>query len=660
MAGLNATAIDVVDMTGDDEENPEDTEDTVLRWWRVGPPPVIDDLKPETERLFESLAVVKDAIKYLSVKHSFPYGVVQSNSSRYEVSCKGARGNNKENVICTFHIKCRPQERLGGKVMVIKSNLVHSCGCMFTARRHNKRGLGAQFASSQSEHLIVDCPKATPRNLQDFVKRTTGTDLHYRTAHRAKKLCSDRLMHNEVMGFQYIGPYFRKVEAKMPGSVAVMERDEDNRLLRTFVMLQPMIESFKYGLPVLSLDACHLRNQFKGCLMAATMMDSLHQIHLLAWGTCPVENGEHWDWFLRHVRYHMPQRDIGYGDDTSSQRIITIFSDREKGIARALTAHFPTSYHVFCYFHILKNVKVLNPSLKEETRRLMLAACRAQRPSTFDRLMSTIQMTDPKVYGYLTNIPLEKWATAYCPYPARKFGIITSNASESMNNWMNDERNVLHLQIHASLISKVMERQAERRKINSKYVRSSPIATFPEETQALLVKRMDRGSRLRVKSAGDKKFLVGGKWEVVLDRDRPLCSCNLHHHIGLPCEHMAAAIQSIDGNMESELEGRGLMNIADFADSVYSQQNMSSFYAAVVEPCALDVSDLRPDGITLPCAERAQAGRPKMTRFQGATDPAKESRCTCTTCGKKGHNKAGCKNWHKRQEKEAQNQSLSA
>jgi hypothetical protein len=39
-------------------------------------------------------------------------------------------------------------------------------------------------------------------------------------------------------------------------------------------------------------------------------------------------------------------------------------------------------------------------------------------------------------------------------------------------------------------------------------------------------------------------------------------------------------------------------------------------------------------------AERAQAGRPKMARYLGALDP--KSTCTCSRCGQKGHNKAGC------------------
>jgi hypothetical protein len=112
-------------------------------------------------------------------------------------------------------------------------------------------------------------------------------------------------------------------------------RDNEDRLLRTFVMLQPLIDSFKHGLPVITVDACHLRNQYKGCLKAVTMLDGLKQTQLLAWVTCPVENGDHWDWFLKHFKHYMPAKDIGDSptEEGVDPRIITIVSDQEKGIA---------------------------------------------------------------------------------------------------------------------------------------------------------------------------------------------------------------------------------------------------------------------------------------------------------------------------------------
>lgn len=626
---------EIIDVTGDEDEN------AAPSWWKEGRVPVLGDLKPEGKRVFASMESVKMAIRYLSVRHNFPFNVRYSNSSRYEVGCNLGK---EDNINCTFHIKCRPQESLGGQAVVIKSNLVHSCGCIFSKKRC-VRGLGAKFVSDQAEEFLADCPKASAKHVIGHLKRTIGAQVTYRTAQRGKRMRIDETNNNESLLFQFVDPYFRKIEQKMPGSIAVMQRDEDNRLLRTFVMLKPMMDAFRFGIPVISVDACHLRNQFKGCLMAITMIDGMKQTQLLAWGTCPVENLDHWNWFISLFKAHIPPEDIGYGGDPT--RVITVFSDREKGIANALYTHFPTSFHVFCYFHIEKNVRTLAPGLKDETKRLIYEACKAQRKSVYHRLMEKLSLDAPRIHEYLMKIPAEKWATSYSPPPHRKWGINTSNSSESMNSWLNEERNLSHLHIHAALIAKVMERQNSRRRFHQAYTASVPGAVFPASTQKLLSDRMDRGSKMWVKAADFTKFLVNRRWEVDTNRENPMCSCNEFLHTGLPCEHMAAAVQSLEGNYESELEGRGILNLSGYVDRCYLQGRLCSFYRSVVEPCALDLDDLIADKCTLPMAERAQAGRPKMARYLGATDP--NSTCTCSRCGQKGHNKASCE---KRQRQE--------
>ena len=230
---IDSSHTEVIDVSGGDDENDPPS------WWNDGPVPVLDDLKPTKKRVFASLQSVKVAIQYLAVKYNLPFCVKYSNSSRYEVGCKGGK---EENINCTFHVKARPQESLGGQAIIIKSDLVHSCGITFTNKRQ-VRGLGARFVSEQADGFLNDCPKASAKHVMGHLKRTIGAEVTYRTAQRGKRLRIDETFTNELLLFQYIDPFFKKIEDKMPGSVAVMERDEDNRLLRTFVMLKPMIDS---------------------------------------------------------------------------------------------------------------------------------------------------------------------------------------------------------------------------------------------------------------------------------------------------------------------------------------------------------------------------------------------------------------------------------
>ncbi len=161
------------------------------------------------------------------------------------------------------------------------------------------------FVSTQSGGLLQDVlPNAAPaNNIQNHLRRRHGAHANYQTARMAQKQVQEVEISDEVKSFQLLQPYFSKLKNRMPGTFTLLRRDKECRLLRTFVMLKPMITAFRSCLPVLSMDACHMTNSFKGVLMSASMMvDGEKQTQLLAWGTAPIENFKHWDWFACCLR----------------------------------------------------------------------------------------------------------------------------------------------------------------------------------------------------------------------------------------------------------------------------------------------------------------------------------------------------------------------
>jgi hypothetical protein len=260
-------------------------------------------------------------------------------------------------------------------------------------------------------------------------------------------------MSDEVRSFQLIQPYFTKLQSKMPGTLAFMTRDVDKRLLRTFVILKPMVTAFRSCLPVLSLDACHMTSRFKGVLMSATMVDGEHQTQLLAWGTAPIEIFEHWNWFADLLRqgltidYTEQKREEQKGDGGEEQegdggqedqkgdggdggegrkgdgddgkhplpppisRALAIFTDREKGLAKAIQNHFPDCSHFFCAFHIKKNI-IVKFGLKGPLNNLFWAAANAPLVADFHFWMKRIEAEDSRVHRYLEKIHPAQWATS--------------------------------------------------------------------------------------------------------------------------------------------------------------------------------------------------------------------------------------------------------
>jgi hypothetical protein len=162
---------------------------------------------------------------------------VAGKTNEEEVASKMNANDNFAAVVmnkCTFVFSARLQKRRNDQAVIIKRDLNHSCGCMF--RPGLKQSVGTSFITAQSRGLLEDVPNAAPAHIQVHVRRCQHAHhANYMTAHRAKKRVEEAQMSDEVRSFQLIQPYFSKLMIKMPGTVALLTRDEECRLLRTFV-----------------------------------------------------------------------------------------------------------------------------------------------------------------------------------------------------------------------------------------------------------------------------------------------------------------------------------------------------------------------------------------------------------------------------------------
>ncbi|KAK8547908.1 hypothetical protein V6N13_123331 [Hibiscus sabdariffa] len=94
---------------------------------------------------------------------------------------------------------------------------------------------------------------------------------------------------------------------------------------RLYVCFGGLKEGFnKHCRPILSLDGCYLKGDFKGEILATVGRDENNQIFPVTWAVVEVENRETWAWFLDHIQMDL---EIGDGDR------FTIFSDMQKDVA---------------------------------------------------------------------------------------------------------------------------------------------------------------------------------------------------------------------------------------------------------------------------------------------------------------------------------------
>jgi hypothetical protein len=107
---------------------------------------------------------------------------------------------------------------------------------------------------------------------------------------REKTFDQIRSASNET--FAQIGPYFDALVQAMPGSIYRLEDDGEGRFFRCFVCLPACKEAFATCLPLISFDACSIRNDFKGIVLAACSVDGNGEIVQIKFALPAIEDAE--------------------------------------------------------------------------------------------------------------------------------------------------------------------------------------------------------------------------------------------------------------------------------------------------------------------------------------------------------------------------------
>ncbi len=127
----------------------------------------------------------------------------------------------------------------------------------------------------------------------------------------------------------------------------------------------------------------------------------------------------------------------------------------------------------------------------------------------------------------MEKIPPAQWATSYAPI--RKWGLSTSNSSESINSWIKDARDKLHTTLRATHVTKCMVRQCKRREmyesLKLKLQVQRNTSKVGIKTNKVLFDTHEAGKKLHVLPGSDKYFIVDKNWEVNLSLDETFCSC---------------------------------------------------------------------------------------------------------------------------------------
>ncbi|XP_022860537.1 uncharacterized protein LOC111381061 [Olea europaea var. sylvestris] len=220
-----------------------------------------------------------------------------------------------------------------------------------------------------------------PAGIIGDMEREFGVRITYNKAWRAKEKGLPFLRSTLEESFQKLSSYCHMLTEKIPGTIAHIELDSNNRFLYFFLAFGPS-------------------GQYKGTLLVDAAQNANLQIYSLAWSVVNGETNASWYWFFAKLK-----------DVVDDSNQLVFVSDRKKSIKRAITRLFPLSHHGACIWHIEKNLIARYSS--SNVIFLFKRAAVAYHVSEFDQFMTQIRTIRPSMASYLERIGISTWSRAH-------------------------------------------------------------------------------------------------------------------------------------------------------------------------------------------------------------------------------------------------------
>ncbi|KAG7360913.1 MULE transposase domain containing protein [Nitzschia inconspicua] len=533
---------ELVDETCQEDEGPNEDEELVAG---TRPENSIHDVEDELfEKQFAGPSQVFQTVEELMVVIN-AYQETSGNS----LAIRRSRGSSRafaciSHANCTFRVAFGPKPRQEGIILKRGNcNLRHSGVAVTSAKdgrclKKRSKEVIKQLASDVALH------KHAPPTANDVIKagvHKKKTLLSYKQCYRGVNARKESKIISDSMSFQLVGPYVQTFAERNPGSTAFMERGSDNRIQRVFVCPSFANDVLMCVRPVISIDAAHMRSEWKGTLYLATVKSALDDLYPVAFAiTVDGEDLQGWLWFLEHLKASAPNLITEHFRRECSYKLFTFMSDRGKGLVTALRNVFPDNHNCFCVVHIRRNVET-DFGKKIATMVTPLSTTSSLPEKT--ALLTELERKSPDAYKYLTGIGAKRWMDSAWLEDEKlppRYGFRNSNISESANNMLNDARNGNWLDAIDGILIKMSLRIT---KSQSEYEGKDGVV---DDIVGLATKRWEKCVGCRVYASGNdgETYSVyqklGEESEEALLKVRPVdcvCDCGKWQAIGVPCVH---------------------------------------------------------------------------------------------------------------------------
>lgn len=509
--------------------------------------------------------------------------------------------------------------------------------CYGTVVSNNNRCVSSKDVAFYIANQISTNIAYEIKHIRTDIKNVLNVDISYAKGWFGRRKAIENVHGTWVSNFNELPNYIRALQESNPGTVVQwLHQPYSSSSMATFKYVfwafKPSIDAFKLSPPFISVDATHLKGDYKGKLLIAISKNANNYILPVAYALVDEETVESWCWFFNVFRQHV------LGD---SSRRLCVISDRHRGIMHAMENldgwKEPHAFHRYCLRHVRSNM--MSKYKKKSLKSLCWTIGCTTQERKYRWAIRQMKRINPEAWDYLKEIPRNKW-TLLRDHNNRRWGNLTTNMSECFNNVLRFARlmpikacidytfqkDVFEYAKHAEMALKCNTALSPRmwKLFNERDLvgQEHTVTLFDHSDQRYRVT-----SRLQTNSAGGNDYTVEYRLKT--------CTCGKWQVERFPCSHAIAVCRQRNGQPHDIVNKR-------YYTTTYRQQ-----YSGHYHP--LPHKDYWKEA-----GWRIQADTSKITTHRGrrrarrirnemdVTYPDEPRNYKCGLCKENGHKKNTC------------------
>ncbi|PKA61795.1 hypothetical protein AXF42_Ash008626 [Apostasia shenzhenica] len=198
----------------------------------------------------------------------------------------------------------------------------------------------SSWIASIIKETVKARPDISPRQLKQKLKEGYGLKLPYMKVWRSRATAKKLIFGEADDSYKLVLAFHHELLKCYPNSHVIFYYcHTDFSFKRFFVSFKDCVDGFIAGcIPLIGLDACHLKGKYLGMLFSATALDGNRHLYPIAYAVVECENKDTWQWFLKHLMLTLE----------NNIENLSFISDMEKGIEDAVRLEAPQAEHRVC------------------------------------------------------------------------------------------------------------------------------------------------------------------------------------------------------------------------------------------------------------------------------------------------------------------------